>query len=97
MSLAAKDIEKIAHLAKLNLSSTEAAQFTQQLANIIHLVEQMNSVNTDHVTAVCHALEVEQHLRPDQITETNQRTAFQKIAPAVEAGLYLVPKVIETI
>lgn len=92
-----KDIEKIAHLAKLNLSEAEALQFTNQLTNIICLVEQMNSVNTDHVTAVSHALNSTQRLRPDEITEINQRTAFQKIAPAVEAGLYLVPQVIETV
>lgn len=95
-SLAIEDIQKIARLAKLTLPSAEIEKYSQQLTSILVLVEQMNQVNTDHINAVAHSLDFSQRLRPDIVTETNERTLFQKIAPAVEAGLYLVPKVIET-
>jgi len=97
MSLAPEDIEKIAQLSKLNLSNSETEQFTKQLDNIIKLVEQMNSVNTDQVTAMCHSLDLSQRLRSDEVTEIDQRAAYQKIAPLTSAGLYLVPQVIETV
>ncbi|MDX1901464.1 MAG: Asp-tRNA(Asn)/Glu-tRNA(Gln) amidotransferase subunit GatC [Gammaproteobacteria bacterium] len=95
MSLTTADVEKIAHLAKLTLSGDETPQYAAQLSNILDLVEQMNQVNTDHIEAIAHALEFAQRERPDVVTEPNQREVFQEIAPAVEAGLYLVPKVIE--
>ena len=65
------------------------------LSDILQLVEQMNSVDTEGVVPMSHPLEVNQRLREDKVTETNQRDEFQKTAPATQDGLYLVPKVIE--
>jgi aspartyl-tRNA(Asn)/glutamyl-tRNA(Gln) amidotransferase subunit C len=95
MTLAASDIEKIAHLARLSISPQDVPGYARNLSNIIELVEQMNSVDSAQVTPMAHPLDMPARLRPDEITETNQREVFQAIAPAVNAGLYLVPKVIE--
>ncbi len=95
MTLTASDIEKIAHLARLSISPQDIPNYTHNLSNIIGLVEQMNSADSAHVTPMAHPLDMPARLRPDEITETDQRETFQAIAPAVSAGLYLVPKVIE--
>jgi len=96
MVLSDADIHKIAHLARLTLSSSEVTQLTGQLGSILDFIDQINAANTDQVAAIAHALDLPQRLREDRITETDQRAAFQAIAPAVEAGLYLVPKVLDT-
>lgn len=96
MAIAATDVEKIAHLARLMVSPEEAVHYAQQLSAILDLVAQMDQVDTDGVSAITHATEEPQRKRPDIVTETSQRETFQALAPAVEAGLYLVPKVIET-
>jgi aspartyl-tRNA(Asn)/glutamyl-tRNA(Gln) amidotransferase subunit C len=70
-------------------------QYTQDLSGMLDLVAQMNALNTDAVHPMAHPLEQNQRLRPDRVTESNQREQFQIIAPQVESGLYLVPKVIE--
>ncbi|MDF3934882.1 Asp-tRNA(Asn)/Glu-tRNA(Gln) amidotransferase subunit GatC [Pseudomonas citronellolis] len=95
MALDRSDVEKIAHLARLGLAETEIAKTTETLNNILGLVDQMQAVNTDGVEPLAHPLEATQRLRADAVTESNQREAYQAIAPAVEDGLYLVPKVIE--
>jgi aspartyl-tRNA(Asn)/glutamyl-tRNA(Gln) amidotransferase subunit C len=95
MSLTAADVKKIAHLARLNMSDNDIEIYTKQLSTILNLVEQMNQADTESMEPVAHSIEVSQRSRPDVVTETNQRTAFQAIAPQVEAGLYLVPQVIE--
>jgi aspartyl-tRNA(Asn)/glutamyl-tRNA(Gln) amidotransferase subunit C len=95
MSLTTTDIKKIAHLARLNLSEAETQTYADQLSRILDFVEQMNQADTTGIEPIAHSLELSQRLRPDAVTETNQRSAFQAIAPAVEAGLYLVPQVIE--
>jgi aspartyl-tRNA(Asn)/glutamyl-tRNA(Gln) amidotransferase subunit C len=95
MSLTIDDVKKIAHLARLNMPENELQQYTTKLSNILHLVEEMNKADTSHIEAISHALDLSQRERPDAVTEPNQREAFQKIAPKVEAGLYLVPKVID--
>jgi aspartyl-tRNA(Asn)/glutamyl-tRNA(Gln) amidotransferase subunit C len=95
MSLTADDVKKIAHLARLNMSQADITLYTEQLSNILNFVEQMNQADTTGIDAVAHSLDFTQRLRSDQISESNQREAFQVIAPLVEAGLYLVPKVIE--
>lgn len=95
MSLTVADVKKIAHLARLNMSEEDFTLYTSQLSNILDLVAQMNQADTSHIDPVANPLELSQRLRPDIITELNQRELFQKIAPAVEDGLYLVPKVIE--
>jgi len=96
MTLTVDDVKKIAHLARLNLSEKDLSFYTPQLANILTFVEQLNQANTTNIEPLAHSFESPQRLRPDSITEQDQREAFQAIAPQVEYGLYLVPKVIET-
>jgi len=95
MSLQKKDIEKIAHLARLAIDETQAEEYARSLSNILSLVESMGAVNTDHVQPMAHPQDMHQRLRADAVTEVDQRERFQAIAPQVEDGLYLVPKVIE--
>lgn len=95
MSLSIDDVKKIAHLARLTMSDKELAFYTPQLSNILHFVEQMNAADTSHIDPVANPLDLSQRERPDNVTEPNLRDEFQKIAPEVQAGLYLVPKVIE--
>jgi len=95
VSLQRSDIEKIAHLARLRIAEEDIPRYAQELSNILEMVEQMNNVDTHTVVPMAHPLEASQRLRSDQVSETDQRERFQAIAPQVEAGLYLVPKVIE--
>ena len=95
MSLERSDVEKIAHLARLEVAEADIPETARNLSNILDLVAQMDAVDTEGVTPMAHPLDAVQRLRIDEVTETNQREAFQQIAPATENGLYLVPKVIE--
>jgi len=89
------EIARIAHLARLEVNEAGAERTTRELTNILEFVARMNAVNTDHVIPMAHPLDANQRLRADQITEIDRRSEFQAGAPAVENGLYLVPKVIE--
>ena len=95
MALERSDVEKIAHRARLGLNEADIPGTTETLNNILGLIDQMQAVATDGIEPLAHPLEATQRLRADQVTERNQREAYQAIAPAVENGLYLVPKVIE--
>ena len=95
MSLDNAEIKTIAWLARLGLDETEIPHYREELDKILGLVEQMQTVNTDGIVPLAHPLEIPARLREDEITETNQRDTFQSIAPVVEDGHYLVPKVIE--
>ncbi len=95
MPLSQQDILHIARLARLRINEAEAEAARGQLNNIFGLIEQMQAVDTTGVEPMSHALDVVQRLREDRVSEADQRDKFQKIAPAVENGLYLVPKVIE--
>ena len=95
MALERKDVKKIAHLARLQISDAEIATSTESLARILGLIEQMNAVDTKAVAPMAHPQDAALRLRDDRVTEPDQRDKFQAIAPATEAGLYLVPKVIE--
>ena len=95
MALERSDVEKIAHLARLGLAEDALPRTTATLNNILGLIDAMQAVNTDGVEPLAHPLETTQRLRADAVSEQNQRDAYQAIAPAVENGLYLVPKVIE--
>lgn len=88
-------VEKIAHLARLAIAEQDVPGYQRDLSNILALVEQMNGVDTAGVVPMAHPVEGCQRLRPDAVTETDQREALQAVAPQVAAGLYLVPKVIE--
>ncbi len=95
MALTHQDVLHIARLARLRVSAEEAETAQTQLNSIFGLIEQMQAINTQGIEPMSHALDVAQRLREDKVTESDQRNKFQKIAPAVENGLYLVPKVIE--
>jgi aspartyl-tRNA(Asn)/glutamyl-tRNA(Gln) amidotransferase subunit C len=95
MSIDKKEVENIATLARLAIDPKDIDNYTSQLAGIMDFVEQMNAVNTDDVVPMAHPQDVTQRLRTDEVSEADQREKFQKIAPETEAGLYLVPKVIE--
>ncbi|MBM6549840.1 Asp-tRNA(Asn)/Glu-tRNA(Gln) amidotransferase subunit GatC [Marinomonas ostreistagni] len=95
MSLEKQDVIKIAHLARLSLDDSDAEQYQQSLSSVLDLVEQMQSVDTDGVEPLSNPLEAKQRLREDIVTEENRREAFLANAPQTEAGLFLVPKVID--
>ena len=95
MTLKIKDVRNIAQLARLQIDDSSIEQYATDLSNILALAEQMNSVDTTDVTPMAHPLDAAQRLRPDEVTETDQREKFQAIAPDVENGFYRVPKVIE--
>ncbi|MEE9492569.1 MAG: Asp-tRNA(Asn)/Glu-tRNA(Gln) amidotransferase subunit GatC [Gammaproteobacteria bacterium] len=90
-----EEITKIAHLARLGVDAKEHTAYAENLTRILDFVEQLNAVDTTGVTPLAHPFNESQRLRPDEVTETNQRDSFQQVAPEIEAGLYLVPKVIE--
>ncbi|NIR58200.1 MAG: Asp-tRNA(Asn)/Glu-tRNA(Gln) amidotransferase subunit GatC [Gammaproteobacteria bacterium] len=95
MALGPQDVEKIAHLARLALDEQDIPLYTKHLSDILAFVEQMDGVDTAAVEPLAHPLDTHQRLRPDEVTEVDQREHFQATAPGVEAGLYLVPRVIE--
>ena len=95
MSLTANDVKKIAHLARLGIDEQQVEHYAQDLSSILDLMTQMGQQNTAGVQPMAHPLDQTQRLRADAVTEANQREHFQAIAPQTEAGLYLVPKVIE--
>lgn len=95
MSLSADDVAKIAHLARLAVEPQESEALGRELSNILDLVALMDAIDTAAVSPMAHPLEMAQRLRPDMVTEENQRDRYQAHAPAVENGLFLVPKVLE--
>lgn len=95
MAIAPKDVTKVAHLARIAIEQADIEAYTHDLGNILSLVDQMQNVDTDAIEPMAHPLNTTQRLRADKVTEADQREAFQTIAPATEAGLYLVPKVID--
>lgn len=95
MSLDKNDVEKIAHLARLSIQEEDIPEYAKDLNNILNLVEQMSAVDTRDILPMAHPLDAHQRLRPDAVSEVDQREAFQAIAPRTEAGVYLVPQVIE--
>lgn len=95
MSLNLADVRRIAHLARIAVDEDELPGYLQQLTSILGLVEEMQAVDTTGIEPMSHAQDLALRLRDDAVTETDRRAVFQAIAPQVEAGLYLVPKVIE--
>ena len=96
MSLTRRDVEHIAHLARLSLGEEELAAATGSLSSILAFVDQLNAVDATDIQPMAHPLADQvQRLRPDAVTETDRHARYQANAPKVEAGLYLVPKVIE--
>ncbi len=95
MSLTLEQVKRIAHLARIEISDAEAQTTQGHLNGIFQLIEEMQAVDTRGVEPMAHAQDVSQRLRDDLVTEVDRRAAYQAVAPDVEAGLYLVPKVIE--
>ena len=95
MALERSDVEKIAHLARLHIDAAEAQEVAGRKTSILALIDQMQSIDTKNVAPLAHPFDAIQRLRKDEVTEVNQRDYLQKIAPATQDGLYLVPKVIE--
>ena len=95
MSLSLDDVRRIALLSRIEVSTAEVERTCDQLNGILGFVAQLQSVNTSGIEPMSHAVDVVQRLRAARVTETDRRADFQAIAPETEAGLYLVPKVIE--
>jgi aspartyl-tRNA(Asn)/glutamyl-tRNA(Gln) amidotransferase subunit C len=96
MSLTRKDVEGIAHLARLSITEAELPVYVDSLSKILNFVEQLNAAAVDAVEPMAHPLADQvQRMRPDEVVDTDRREKYQRNAPRVEAGLYLVPKVIE--
>ncbi len=95
MSLSNEEVRKIARLARLSVTDAEVETYSGELSSILGLVDRMDRVDTAGVTPMAHPQNATQRMRPDAVTETDQRERYQKIAPAVDRGLYLVPRVVE--
>lgn len=95
MAIDPTTVNKIAHLARLDINPEQARSYADELSGILDLVEQMGAVDTAGVTPMAHPSHAAQRLRPDVVTEADRREAYQSVAPAVEEGLYLVPRVID--
>ncbi len=95
MSLTADQIRQVALLARLELAPGQIDTYASQLSNILGMVDRLSEAQTAEVAPMAHPMDMTQRLRPDVVTEDNRRDAYQAHAPAVEDGLYIVPKVIE--
>ena len=96
MSLTRQDVEKIAHLARLSITEQEMPVYVSSLSSIVNFVNELSRAETDGVEPMAHPLDGQrQRLRPDVVAESDQREKYQRNAPSVQAGLYVVPRVIE--
>jgi len=95
MSLSPDQIERLARLARIALEPAEEAAVVGQLNRVLGLIDQMRAVDTAGIEPMSHPVEVAQRQRADIVDQVDERELFQSVAPAVEAGLYLVPKVLE--
>ncbi|SFW10649.1 Asp-tRNA(Asn)/Glu-tRNA(Gln) amidotransferase subunit GatC [Nitrosovibrio sp. Nv17] len=95
MPLSLDDVKRVADLARIEVGEEQAHAVLAQLAGVFDLIQEMQAVEAAAVEPLSHAQDVMLRLRPDAVTEADQRQLFQSVAPSVEAGLYLVPRVIE--
>jgi aspartyl-tRNA(Asn)/glutamyl-tRNA(Gln) amidotransferase subunit C len=96
MSLTRQDVEKIAHLARLAITEREMPVYVTSLSSIVDFVDELSSVDTGNVVPMAHPLDGQhQRLRPDAVSESDHHEKYQANAPQVQAGLYVVPRVIE--
>jgi aspartyl-tRNA(Asn)/glutamyl-tRNA(Gln) amidotransferase subunit C len=95
MALTRDDVKRAARLARIAVDESEANQVLEQLGRIFGMIEEMRAVDVSGVEPMAHAQDVVLRLRPDKVTEQDQRELFASVAPRVQNGLYLVPKVIE--
>jgi aspartyl-tRNA(Asn)/glutamyl-tRNA(Gln) amidotransferase subunit C len=96
MSLTRQDVEKIAHLARLSITAQEMPVYVNSLSSIVDFVDELSRADTEGVLPMAHPLDGQhQRMRPDTVSESDNREKYQQNAPAVTAGLYVVPRVIE--
>ena len=95
MSLTQSDIEKLAILARINISEEESAKVTERIGSVLDLIDELQATDTEGVEPMAHPMDALQSLRADKVTETDQRDVLMNNAPASEDGLFLVPKVID--
>jgi len=95
MSLDSEEVRKIAHLARLAVGDDEVTGYVDDLSSILGLVEKMNAADVEGISPMAHPLNMNQRLRADEVTESNQVDQLLANAPASEKQLFLVPKVIE--
>ena len=95
MAIGQDEIEKIAELARIRIAPDQIGDVTRGITEILGMVDQLQAVDTQEVDPMANPLDAVQRLRADEVTEENRREAFQAIAPAVENGLYLVPRVVQ--
>jgi len=95
MSVTVNDVHNIAHLARIAISDRDQAVMSEQLSSILTLVQKLDEVDTDSILPLAHPLEEKLRLRDDIVTTTNERDDYMSLAPSSEAGLYLVPQVVE--
>ncbi len=95
MALSPEEVKKIAFLARLSIKEENIEQYSQDLSVILDLVEQMDAANVDDIEPMAHPQDAMQRLRDDVVTETNNREKLMSNAPLKEAGLFLVPKVLD--
>jgi len=95
MAITLADIQRIAHLARIEIDAKDANEVLGKLTAIFALIDELQSIDTTGIVPMSHAQDVALPLRQDVPTEADRHVAFQSIAPAVEDGLYLVPRVIE--
>ena len=95
MDVTEEVVRNIAELVQLKVDDADLKQLTKGMLNILALADQMQTINTEGVEPVSNPLDASQKLRPDKVTEENQRELFQSLAPSTESGLYLVPRVVD--
>ncbi|MBK8289335.1 MAG: Asp-tRNA(Asn)/Glu-tRNA(Gln) amidotransferase subunit GatC [Cellvibrionales bacterium] len=95
MAIERQQVEQLAHLARIALDESTLSRTTRSLADVLALIDQLQAVDTTGIEPMAHPLDAVQRLRADIVTEPDQRDVLQAIAPAVQDGLFLVPKVIE--
>ena len=95
MALPPDEVAKLAELARLSIDSQQVESTANSVSDILNMIDQLKQVETSQVSPLSHPMDLVQRLRADEATETNQRETLQKLAPSVENGLYLVPKVID--
>lgn len=95
MALGDEEVRAIAHLARIRIDDDAVDGYAKDLSGILEFVDQMANVDTEGVEPMAHPLDATQRLRPDEVTEPDRREHYQRCAPSVEAGLYLVPRVVE--
>lgn len=95
MALKPEDVKSIAHLARLDIRDEDIPNYAENLSRIFDFVQQLEAADTDGVEPMAHPLHMAQRLRADEVSESDNRELYQQNAPQTDAGLYLVPKVIE--